>query len=872
MALIARRSLEFRHDDPWPDIVREAIAWAAQADVALRDAIMLLPFAQHLPLARREWARAGGWMPRIETTHTLARSIGPAEPSLGGQITFDAALDRLSARRLLRAQGWASAWMRRDPRGFDHAVAALVQAAHAFARSAAAVPPAARVAHWARGRELLGVQQGPGATERLLARVAFEWAAAGATPPTDALFGLRPTAWIVVQSGGSDPLIERLLDSADVETPCLSIDADVQLAEPFAAAARHADLSIAVCADFESEAQRTAAQVLAQLSADHAPVALIAQDRLLVRRVRALLSRRQVSVLDETGWKLSTTRAGALVAGALRAARPRASCDDWLDWLKSCEAAWPRGADASSALQMLEFTLRRKGWSAVTSVDITALADSAAALWRDADAAIARLRDSRSLSLAGWLDALRDALQGCGAWVLLNDDEAGRQVLAAAHLNDGAAVMDTDAMSLDEFTHWLDAALEEGSFRPEASDSADAAVVITPLASAMLRPFAAVILPGADEKRLGAAPAPNPLLSDALAAELGLPDIAERRAAETLAFAQLLRSPHVSLLRRLDDGGEPLAASPLLQRLEIAMRRGGHGSIAAAPDPSSVVELPSRPVARPLPSAPALLPARLSASACEALRACPYRFFALRLLALRDADELDDEVEKRDYGIWLHAVLRRFHATRAEPLDAASEALRLHAIAQQVQHEMHLDEAAFLPYAATFARFAPRYVDWLHERDTSGAQWLDGERELTARPRQWAGVEMHGVIDRVDSVMGDDGPVTQLIDYKTGSSQDLRTKVKHPQEDTQLAFYAALMAQQSHAAGPLAAVYLPLDDADGIRAIEHKNVEASAQQLVDGIARDLARLRDGAVMPALGEGRACEFCEARGLCRRDHWT
>jgi ATP-dependent helicase/nuclease subunit B len=28
----------------------------------------------------------------------------------------------------------------------------------------------------------------------------------------------------------------------------------------------------------------------------------------------------------------------------------------------------------------------------------------------------------------------------------------------------------------------------------------------------------------------------------------------------------------------------------------------------------------------------------------------------------------------------------------------------------------------------------------------------------------------------------------------------------------------------------------------------------------------------GAQMPALGEGTACEFCAARGLCRRDWWS
>jgi ATP-dependent helicase/nuclease subunit B len=42
--------------------------------------------------------------------------------------------------------------------------------------------------------------------------------------------------------------------------------------------------------------------------------------------------------------------------------------------------------------------------------------------------------------------------------------------------------------------------------------------------------------------------------------------------------------------------------------------------------------------------------------------------------------------------------------------------------------------------------------------------------------------------------------------------------------------------------------------------------------LVEGILADLARVGEGAQMPALGEGMACEFCAARGLCRRDWWA
>lgn len=871
MVVIAHVALEPAVADPWPPIVAQARSWAAQQAAELRDTIVLLPFAQHLPLARRAWARAGGWLPRIETTLTLARSLAPPQAPDPQQISFETALDRLTARRLLGAQAWGQAWSKRDPRGFDHAVSALVQTAHDLLRAAAAVPPARRAEHWEAARALLAPASGPGATERVLARVALEWAAASAAPPTDILFDLRPAAWIGVQAGGSDPLIDVLLAGAG-PTPALRIVTDVPSEQPFEAVAKMAKVTLAVCDDFEAEAQRTAAEVVAHLNKGRQPVALIAHDRLLVRRVRALLARQQVPLLDETGWKLSTTRAGATVAALLRAANPRAGNDDWLDWLKSCATAWPQQPRAAWGLQLIESAMRREGWTSPSSVDAAGLLDAAATLWRSAQQLVADVSSTRVRGFDGWLRALRSALESCGAWAQLNDDAAGRQVLAALHLADGGSLgdRDEDRMPLDEFNAWVDAALEGASFIPEGSR--DAAVVITPMARAALRPFAAVVLPGADEKRLGAAAAPHPLLSDAIAAQLCLLSGARRRDDETLAFAQLLRMPEVTLLRRLDDGGEPLAPSPLLERLQLAMLRAERGFIAPADDTLAPRAIEPQPVHRPHPAAPALLPKRLSASACEALRVCPYRFFALRLLSLREAEELDDEVEKRDYGNWLHEVLHRFHRTRDEPRPAVEEEARLQAIGAQTQRDLRLDEAYFLPYAASFDRFVPRYVRWLHERDAGGARWLDGELALSALPAEWGGIEMFGVIDRVDVVPGGQGPVTQLIDYKTGSAQGLRTRVKQTQEDTQLAFYAALMGQQSEAAGELAAAYLPLDESDAIRAIEHKDVAVSARRLVEGLGSDLLRIRSGAAMPALGEGSACEYCEARGLCRRDHWS
>lgn len=872
--------------DPWSAAMSAAVRWAGEHGVVLRDAVFLVPFAQHLPLARAAWGDVNLWMPRVETTQTLARSIAPAEPPSGDDLRFDAALDTLTARRLLRSQSAFATWLRRDPRAFDQAAQTLVQAAHAIARALAALPPSQRELYRAAGRAALGAVggiggiSGVGGTERHLARIAFEWAAATPAFATDVLFSWQPSAWIVVQAGGVDALTQRLVDVAVV--PVLWIDGDPPhddaAHDAIRAVAPHARVQVQVCSGFEDEAQRAAAQVLTDLAMHGAPVALIAQDRLLARRVRALLSRQGVPLQDETGWTLSTTRAAASVVALLRAASPTATVDEVLDAIKS----WPVAVTesfGSCATAVLEATLRRQQWSRPVSVNPQRLSAAAAALWALAAQSTQPLRGAGAQTLAAWSQRLSAALQVSGLAAALADDEAGQQLLSALHLNGvdfWAAHPET--LTLADYSRWVDAALEQASYVPASPEAP--AVVVIPAARAMLRAFSAVVWPGADEKQLGASTSPHPLLNDNEAEVLGLLTTAQRRERELLAFAQALRCAPITLLRRADDDGEPLSASPWLERLLSAQRQAGHPTASPAPDTRVEQVVSPTPIARPLPSAPALLPDRLSASACEALRTCPYRFFALRMLGLQAAEELDGEVEKRDYGTWLHAVLHHFHLARSEPRASNDDARALAVAAIEAQTTLGLDDADFLPFAATFERFAPRYIAWMHERDRDGAQWLDGERDWTVHPEAWQGIAMHGVIDRIDSVAGTEqarhtGPVTQLIDYKTGATQGLRDKVKQPQEDTQLPFYAALAIEQGRVAGeigPLDAIYLSLDDAKAIVEVRHLDVERSAIALVEGLGRDLAHLRRGAALPALGEGAACDHCEARGLCRRDQWA
>jgi len=46
----------------------------------------------------------------------------------------------------------------------------------------------------------------------------------------------------------------------------------------------------------------------------------------------------------------------------------------------------------------------------------------------------------------------------------------------------------------------------------------------------------------------------------------------------------------------------------------------------------------------------------------------------------------------------------------------------------------------------------------------------------------------------------------------------------------------------------------------------------SRAALLHGIEDDMARIAAGAALPALGEGAACDYCAARGMCRKDFWA
>ena len=816
-----------------------------QAEMAARGAhaartVVLLPYAQLMPVARRFWAALApdGFAPRFETTMNWARQ----RPWLPGDLdlSFDIGRDLLTARGWLEQGGLRAQ--------ADALAGQLVDAAWQAAEAARAVPPAQR-AGWAAGLRpqlLQGMEAPAVAIEAAIARIAFEWVAASAYA-TDALLDGSLAAdldLLVILQGFQAEAVPQALARQLVERA---------LTWPLPAEAPQGAIALHAAADATEEAERAAACVLRRLDAGQVPVALGATDRVLTRRIGALLFTRGVPVRDETGWKLSTTRAAANLMTALRGCAWDAPADAVLDWLKNVPAM------GSGTVQGLERKVRRAGqreWRMLRASDwgesegLQAAAQRVAA-WRESLQAPRTLLD--------WLAATRQVLRDCGQWDVLRSDAAGQKALEALRLDESAAgdwaawPRAQRRLNAREFNAWANEVLESASFVPP--HRGDEQVVVLPMSQLLGHPFASLVLPGCDERSLPASPEPPAGWSQAQRALLGLPLRADLEAAQRAAWAHAMQTPEADVLwRASDDTGERSLASPMVQALRLA------GGGTAASDPRRLREEAAQPVARPSVQAPQLVPAQLSASSYEDLRRCPYRFFAMRMLGLKEADEIESEVDKRDFGTWLHGVLKVFHEALRDRGDVppGERATLLEAIARESMERLRLGEGEFLPFAAAWPAVREGYLAWLQEHE---GLFEEAEGEHTV---PLGTLTLGGWIDRIDRLPGGG---TLVMDYKTEGLQVTKDRMKTPLEDTQLAFYALLLPGRE-----VRAAYLNVGERGKVEAVVHESLQEASQLLQEAIATEMRRIAEGAPMPALGEGRACEFCAARGLCRRDSWS
>jgi ATP-dependent helicase/nuclease subunit B len=623
----------------------------------------------------------------------------------------------------------------------------------------------------------------------------------------------------------------------------------------------------------EAEAAAAAHQVRTWLAQGKRAIALVAADRMVARRVRALLEREGVLLTDEAGWKLSTTSAATCAMRWIDAVSGNFHQRDLQDWLRSpfVFADVERGplARARAAIEeairrnnlqgglgALRHALERAGAPDATALAIVDRIEVAARPWA-----------RRAAVLDEWFDLLLETLAALGATNALAADAAGILLLDLLRtLRDQLA--GGAAQPLAAWRDFLASELEGASFRDSAIDSP---LVMTSLARAQLRRFEATLLLGAGEAHLGAADDPGPLFAARLRAQMGLATPEEQSAGLRDSLGTIIE--HADEFRATWQSGsaaEPQPLSPWFVRLDVLARAAGHPGLieaARAPAGASPQGLESRFMGMPAPSAAPLRPAVISVSAYASLIACPYQFFARHMLALNEADEVREEFEKTDYGQWVHDLLNRLHMRFPRFSGMARDVLltEFHRIADSVFAPAIEFNYLSLGWKRRWVALAEAYIDWQIQREGSGWHWQAGEvkASLPIPAASGRSLELRGRLDRIDA--RGRGEV-EILDYKTQDAAALKRKVAEPGEDVQLAAYRLL-----HAAGGDARAAFVAVDGKAIRT-----VPANQQHTPQAERRRLLALVDGidagAGLPANAPESACAWCEMRGLCRRDHWA
>ena len=516
--------------------------------------------------------------------------------------------------------------------------------------------------------------------------------------------------------------------------------------------------------DPAAEAQAVALAIREALETPGRTAALVTPDRMLARRVSALLARWGIEADDSAGKPLSELASGTLLLAIASAAaenlapvallallkHPLAGGEGeqrrmWMDDVRLLDRAL-RGPRPAGGLQGLDehFDAQEKivrgcvrAWKRIRPrlEELTAL-NSAASL----------------PGLAEGIAAAADRLAGDRAWT----GSAGR---AAADLISHVQGLSGADLTLDQSdcVPILRQLLDGVRIRPPFGGHPR--VFIWGLLEARLQQADLMILGGLNEGVWPASPAPDPWLAPKIRANLGLPGLEFRVGLSAHDFASALGAPNVLVTRARRDSRSPTVASRLWLRLQALT--GGLARDTRLERLALALDYPglSKPADRPAPT-PAIAhrPKLISVTAVDRLKADPFAFYAQQILNLRRLDPVDAEHSAAWKGTAVHEVLENWL------LEDNCHPGKLVARAQAL-----LTSATIHPMLR--ALWQPRLMEairWIEERETENR--AAGRRPVAAEKKGQAmidGVTLHGKADRIDRFP--DGGLA-IVDYKTGKA------------------------------------------------------------------------------------------------------
>ena len=678
---------------------------------------------------------------------------------------------------------------------------------------------------------------------------------------------------------------------------------------------------------FEELAWVAAKSVEEHIIAGKKNIALVAQDRLAARRTRALLARfgPALAIRDETGWKLSTTRAAAALhswLSLIRAPKEGPSAADLLEFLQNPFVDIPailgkEPQDCNGLIAELEDRLiaaqAHSGWESFyiamegvrygtvfrqapanpLLLELLQFVRGRAVQWR-----------SKNVDISQAYLQLQGDITAFGMANTLAEDSAGKQlldVLLTLELPLQPNSIKSIQLRLSEWISLLSSAIEEASYQ-EGSKQAHTNLSILPLSSTRLREFDAVIMIGCDENQLPAFSEPPLFFSETLNRLLHGSTIENEFKQQARDLSQLLVScSAVDLLwQSKSTNGEPIRAAAWIQRLQMALPGWRQETQTPCPGGIKRVGYSERmDGARATPNPALPLPLSMSPSAYRTLRDCPYRYYVRSLLGLRKQHGFDEGIDASLAGQTIHTILHQFFralktqeqtnlATIAYGSDArrAWMAQHLNQASEQIFARLIEGDERVLGILRDWQKQIPSFIEWQLQREDEGWRYLDGEIHVgfdlpfTTEDGALRMMRIEGYVDRIDTNIH--SASAAVLDYKYQTIKKVRDRASRVLDDPQLLIYARAVTDvdsnlpmQGRVVTDAEWVALKTELKNGHgsaeRSVAVADLADTAIQSMAQITEDVELLWARKTLNAFAPDSVCRYCESRGICRKGMW-
>ena len=635
----------------------------------------------------------------------------------------------------------------------------------------------------------------------------------------------------------------------------------------------------------ENHANAICLQTKQWLLEEKFPIGIVANDRLLTRRIRAVLEDAGISADDLGGWALSTTSAATVAEIILDAIESNFRKDALFDLLGNPFLAGP--LQSSPFLEQVnrlrhQIIRNRSVTRGGISPYITLLESDSNDSSGNELLEILRSIQTHSktlltqsyreeIELHEFLWQLIQLLKKLNLTTTLADDDAGSIILSTLETALRSIQDQSIHLGWSECRHWLRDLLEHSYFTP---NRVDRRVVLCSFDHIEVQSFSAVIIAGVEQNRLHSQNHSRTFFNENVRRELGLQTASETEAIKFIRFRQLLEQcDRVLLCAETFCRGEMQEISPWVGLLELFSQQAFNQSLQDSTldyglqrQLESNMETPARkPCTRPAPPTPEdLIPTTVSATQYQTLLNCPYQYFAKYVLNIIPK-ETAEEFDAAEFGRLVHQSLLAFHfdadGTTKDCQHTAREILieELHKISTEMFMRTAFPDAIKQGWLQRWETNIPAYVDWLISRSE---KWVPQQGELEIRTDLDAQCTLQGQVDRLDYSSEGLG----LIDFKTGAIPS-KKNVKLG-ETVQLPFYGLLNDRL------VQAEYLELGNADGVSSkviLNQQELRELSALHHERLLNIREQLKHNATLPALGSGVVCQRCDYHGFCRKAHW-